>query len=199
LALSLHGSVHMSPAASEHALEWSSAAVALATELINRNLMTQDSRNGKRVAPLDIAVSTRALSPAAAGDCIAPHLTYVPSFLFAAAKADYRLRRQSIARVVRSVALRKRIYRRGSTFDLGGAEKLVRAFNVLRPIYPRDYLCLFDSLALIEFLAHHGLFPTWVFGVTSDPFLAHCWVQEGDTLMNDTVEHVGPFVPLMTV
>jgi hypothetical protein len=174
LALSLHGSVHMSPAASEHALEWSSAAVALATELINRNLMTQDSRNGKRVAPLDIAVSTRALSPAAAGDCIAPHLTYVPSFLFAAAKADYRLRRQSIARVVRSVALRKRIY-------------------------PRDYLCLFDSLALIEFLAHHGLFPTWVFGVTSDPFLAHCWVQEGDTLMNDTVEHVGPFVPLMTV
>jgi hypothetical protein len=70
---------------------------------------------------------------------------------------------------------------------------------VLRPLYPRDYLCLFDSLALIEFLAQHGLYPTWVFGVTSDPFMAHCWVQEGDTLLNDTVAHVGQFVPLMTV
>jgi hypothetical protein len=199
LALALQGVVPRLPAGSEHALESSSATVALASELIDRNLLVHDSRNGKRLTPVDIAASRRALRPAAAGDRIAPHLRYMPSFLAASVKADYRLRRHPIAQVVRSVALRKRRRGRGVNCGPGAADKLVDAFNVLRPLYPRDYLCLFDSLALIEFLAHYGLLPTWVFGVTSDPFLAHCWVQDGDTVMNDTVEHVGPFVPLMTV
>jgi hypothetical protein len=72
-------------------------------------------------------------------------------------------------------------------------------FDSLRLFYPRPYLCLFDSLALIHFLARFGLYPDWVFGVQADPFEAHCWVQAGSVVLNDTVERVSAFTPIMYV
>ena len=59
--------------------------------------------------------------------------------------------------------------------------------------------CLHDSLALLEFLARHGIFPDWVFGVRARPFVAHCWVQYEDMVFNDTVEHVTGYIPIMVV
>jgi hypothetical protein len=188
----LHGSAAIRPPAGE----CSSATFELAGELVRRKLLTTLPQDGKMITAPTIAPSTKALPQAAFGDRIAPHLKHLPSFLLASAKADYSLRRKSIAQIVHGVRQRKELSHRHGA---GAAEDLVRAFSVLRPIYPRDYLCLFDSLALIEFLAAHRLFPTWVFGVTSDPFMAHCWVQEGSTVVNDTVEHVAAFAPLMTV
>jgi len=76
---------------------------------------------------------------------------------------------------------------------------LVSTFHGLRPFFPRDYLCLFDSLALFIFLANHGVSPRWVFGVQSDPFAAHCWLQEGPLLLNDTLDRVTPYTPIMSV
>lgn len=72
-------------------------------------------------------------------------------------------------------------------------------FQYLRPYYIRKYLCLYDSLALLEFLAHYRIFPQWVFGVTGQPFNAHCWIQESDCVLNDTLEHVRGFTPIMAV
>jgi hypothetical protein len=60
-------------------------------------------------------------------------------------------------------------------------------------------VCLFDSLALIHFLAQYGLYPDWVFGVSADPFEAHCWVQAGQVVLNDTVERVSAFTPILTI
>jgi hypothetical protein len=59
--------------------------------------------------------------------------------------------------------------------------------------------CLHDSLAVLEFLARHQLFPSWVFGVRARPFAAHCWVQHDGFVCNDTVEHVSGYVPIMVV
>jgi hypothetical protein len=188
----LHGSAAIRTLAGE----CSCATFELAGELVRRKLLTTLPQDGKVITGPTIAPSTKALPQAAFGDRIAPHLKHLPSFLVACAKADHWLRRKTIAQIVRGVKQRKEL---SHSHGVGAAEDLVRAFNVLRPIYPRDYLCLFDSLALIEFMAAHRFFPTWVFGVTSDPFMAHCWVQEGDIVLNDTVEHVAAFAPLMAV
>jgi hypothetical protein len=59
--------------------------------------------------------------------------------------------------------------------------------------------CLHDSLALLEFLARYDIFPDWAFGVRARPFVAHCWVQHGDIVFNDTVEHVAGYTPIMVV
>jgi hypothetical protein len=52
---------------------------------------------------------------------------------------------------------------------------------------------------MIEFLAAFGVLGSWVFGVQTLPFGAHCWVQLGDTVINDTVEHVRGYTPIMMV
>jgi len=83
--------------------------------------------------------------------------------------------------------------------DFDRARSLVRVFARLRWYYPRPYLCLFDSLALLHFLARFDLFPDWVFGVSADPFEAHCSVQLGDVVLNDTVERVSALIPIMSV
>jgi hypothetical protein len=74
----------------------------------------------------------------------------------------------------------------------------VSAFFRLRPFFVTNQNpCLFDAIALGEFLAAYGVFPTWVFGVRVNPFAAHCWLQEGDVVLTDTPDNVGEFTPIL--
>jgi hypothetical protein len=74
---------------------------------------------------------------------------------------------------------------------------LIATFQLLRPLFPRPYLCLFDSLALFEFLAGHDCFPHLIFGVVADPFEAHCWLQAGTVVLNDNLERTGRYKPIL--
>jgi integrase len=65
--------------------------------------------------------------------------------------------------------------------------------RVYVPIEPR---CLLDSLAMVKFLAKRGLYANIIFGVTSDPFAAHAWVQAGDLVLSDTVGHAAAHTPI---
>ncbi|RYG35012.1 MAG: lasso peptide biosynthesis B2 protein [Burkholderiales bacterium] len=59
--------------------------------------------------------------------------------------------------------------------------------------------CLYDALALVEFLALRKLYATWVFAVQAQPFGAHCWVQTGEHLLNEATEYAQEFTPIMEV
>lgn len=119
--------------------------------------------------------------------------------LFSAShRASRLLKKQHIHEIVCGVRSR----RAGASAAGASAETLKQhtaIFRKLRPWYPRGYLCLFDALALIEFLARRRLFPTWVFGVQAQPFGAHCWVQTGDQLLNEGAEFANQFTPIMAV
>ena len=52
---------------------------------------------------------------------------------------------------------------------------------------PIETRCLLDSISLSRFLARRHFHSKIVLGVTNDPFAAHCWVQAGDIVLNDTV------------
>jgi hypothetical protein len=84
-------------------------------------------------------------------------------------------------------------------FDWPAARACAGFFQACRPWYPRDFLCLFDSLALFQFLALQGMVVDWVFGVRAEPFEAHCWLQRDDVVLNDAVERVAGFVPILVV
>lgn len=122
----------------------------------------------------------------------------VLDFLLASYRASRLLKRQHIHQVVRGVRLRKGAADSKGE-DLDALRRHAAIYRKLRPWYPRGYLCLHDGLALVEFLARRGLFPTWVFGVQAQPFGAHCWVQEGDLLLNESTEYAGQFTPIMSV
>ena len=72
-------------------------------------------------------------------------------------------------------------------------------FRRARLYVPVDMCCLLDSIALATFLRKRQLHAHVVFGVALDPFSAHCWVQAGDLVLNDTVGNVNSHTPIRVV
>lgn len=72
-------------------------------------------------------------------------------------------------------------------------------FRRARPYVPIEPSCLLDSIALARFLARRGLHADVVFGVTGDPFSAHCWLQIGTMVLNDSVGNVDSYTPIRVI
>ena len=78
-------------------------------------------------------------------------------------------------------------------------ESITSSLLHIRPWYPRNYLCLYDSLALMLLLGSFRIRADWLFGVREDPFIAHCWVQHKSTVLNDHLDRIRSFVPIMVI
>lgn len=65
-----------------------------------------------------------------------------------------------------------------------------RSFLNARKFVPIETCCLLDSLSIARFLARRHLHANIVFGVTGDPFSAHCWAQFDDVALSDTIGHI---------
>ena len=126
-------------------------------------------------------------------------IAYWRAFMAGALSASAKLHLWSLRKTVRNIRQRKERASERMKQDEAELVTLVTAFRQLRPFYPRPYLCLYDSLALLEFLSRWRFFPLWTFGVKSDPFGAHCWVQWGGVILNDSVERVRRYTPIMIV
>jgi hypothetical protein len=74
-----------------------------------------------------------------------------------------------------------------------------RLFNALRPWAPVRPHCLSDSLALATYLLRRGGRADIVFGVKLAPFAAHAWVQTHDLLLNDHVDRIREYAPVLVV
>jgi hypothetical protein len=72
-------------------------------------------------------------------------------------------------------------------------------FACARRYVPIDPLCLLDSLSLLRFLSRRGLCATLVFGVTLEPFTAHCWLQAGALVLNETLSDANTYTPIRTI
>ena len=82
----------------------------------------------------------------------------------------------------------------------GRLAELVGHFLILRTFaYTSKDRCVLDCLVLSEFLRLHGVESTFVIGVATRPFEAHCWLQVGGTLLHDEVETVANYVPILSV
>lgn len=75
--------------------------------------------------------------------------------------------------------------------------RAARAFWRLQPWLPIEGECLVRSALLVRALRRQGLEAEWVFGVRLYPFMAHCWVQAGETCLNDDVERLSTYQPLL--
>ena len=122
-------------------------------------------------------------------------------FTAAAIRASLMLKYRTFENVIDRVARRlARPPSRDAVLDIERARQLVGVFATLRPFFfTSKNECLFDALALSEFLAAYAIYPRWVFAVQARPFAAHCWLQHGSIVFNDTVEHVRRYTPIMVV
>lgn len=83
-----------------------------------------------------------------------------------------------------------------STTTLVDSARMFRQIRLYVPVEPR---CLLDSISLVKFLARRNQYSSIVFGVTGDPFSAHCWVQAESLVLNDTVGNVQAYQPILVV
>ena len=142
----------------------SHVADALASELLAEEMLSEGP-----AAPPD-----RPRTPRAAGSYLESmsllaadpvHKCSLWSVASALLYSEWALRMLPIAQIVNAVTRRRRSRSLAVPADWNEAGGLTAMFLKYRPLFPRDYLCLFDSLALVRFLSRYDLYPDWVFGV----------------------------------
>lgn len=173
------------------------SALALANSLLSAGILSEHSDGAKQARATAYAHPTSALDSSTTASSRMFQCTHAVPFWLGCAAASKQLRTERFESIVARVQARKRAAAR--PIDLDAAIPLLAVFDRLRLFYPRPYLCLFDSLALIHFLARFNLYPDWVFAVRADPFEAHCWVQADGVVLNDTVERVASLHPIMVI
>lgn len=76
---------------------------------------------------------------------------------------------------------------------------LAQAFERTTSLLGRTDRCLIRSIAMVSACRRLGISAQLVIGVRSEPFVAHCWVQRDDAVLNDTVEHIRSFTPILVL
>lgn len=177
----------------------SESLTAVVSLLLEKRILIGPDNDGKDAAPVDVPSCRTELIGGALDETPRPGLFSILRFIRAALVARLLLRYRSLEHVIERVRVRAaRHSGTAGNFDARRAHDLVACFAFLRPFFfsAKD-ACLFDALALSEFLAAHAVFPRWVFGVQARPFAAHCWLQHETVVLNDTIEHVRRYTPIL--
>ena len=187
LSRELRGLLAMEGGAPDAALRDRACAV-----LVRQGILTTDARpSNRRAAPL----LETALWPSLA-TVDAPHLGLQVSALLALNAASASLRLRPISGTVAWLSRRKR---RSPADVRRRPEALLRAYRAARPGFPEKPICRLDALGLVLFLNRHGHPADLVFGVRLEPFQAHCWAQLGAAAVNEPVDSLRQYVPIMIV
>ena len=177
-------------------------ADALVSQLLAHGMLVTDPHLGKPAVPVSTTRPQRSLVEF---DLDArPKTSAVQLWRFGGSclQAQLSLKLRPIQSIVEAIRARK-VRREGgapSAADPVRLRSLVTSFARLRPLfYTLRSACLLDSLTLLHFLGAEGIHPDWVFGVKTEPFDAHCWVQHGEVLLNDIPDRVRQYSPILVV
>jgi hypothetical protein len=179
---------------------------AIATRLLRAGLLTtqpalgKDARPASYIVPAAPLVETALLHTLLDDAPRPPKITPKDVLRLASAYigALIRMRRCSLERIISNVKGRRIAVSVDTESDIQLARQLVTKFRLMRAFfYDARNKCLLDSYVLIEFLAKYRVYPVWIFAVKTRPFIAHCWLQQDDLVFNDSVEHVGNYIPIM--
>lgn len=169
------------------------------SELLESRLLQCDNDLGDVPRPTDISLPERSLIEPRAAGFARISIADIRRFLVACVASRLLLKFASIESIIRRVELRKAKRHPQEPASLLELRRVVTIYNRLRPMVPWNYLCLFDSLCLLEFLARYRHFPTWVFAVRLDPWAAHCWVQYDATALNEDIDVAREYLPIMAI
>lgn len=176
-------------------------AETVAAALLSEGWLLESGSSGGGVEPVHVAAPASELLDA--GALVSAPLRWgsVLVCIGAACFASFALCFWSLETIVRRVRRRHEARAaEAAALDVERARSLVELYCRVRVfLFSHHGRCLHDSLSLLEFLARHGIFASWVFGVRARPFAAHCWIQYADIVFNDTVEHSSTYVPIMVI
>lgn len=175
------------------------AAPSVAAELIGMGLLTTSYSASKTFLPPNASAPETSLLPLV-DDPPKISAARVVRFIATCCTVVLRLKLRPLQHSLSHLAGRKSRSTYRASSDLEKARDLTRTFLHLRPfLYAARNRCLLDSLALAEFLASYGIRATCTFGVRANPFEAHCWVQIGGHVVNETPEMAQRYAPILCV
>jgi hypothetical protein len=177
-----------------------STFTAFLEDLQHNGLLTSDRSQGHPWLPVDLAVAEQTLLEQWTED--RPNVRFAQllklAIAYTVSRATLRIGTQRAVYRVRNRNLRRA--HRAPALDPEVARRLLSVYLYLRPLlFTAHDHCFLDSMVLIEFLALHGVYANWVFGVKLAPFAAHCWVQHGSYIFNGRPESVGSYTRLLVV
>jgi hypothetical protein len=114
--------------------------------------------------------------------------------------AARRLRRHGLAFVLQSLSRRRRQIAKCDRLSRNSEFARIRAaFRRTQPLFTSTEQCLARSVAFVSMCYDRGLLPALVVGVRDKPFSAHCWVQSDDIVLNDDMDRVRLFKPILSL
>jgi hypothetical protein len=174
-------------------------AARLADALVKAGFLTAvaPTEPGPPIASID---PTSALTSVGYELAAAPplHLHHIVAFL----RACIWAKRAVDSRLLYSIACEVAESKAGIThdIDLQDVVELVSVFRRLRPFaFAAKDRCLFHALALLKFLAHYNVFPTWVVAVRPTPWAAHSWLQLGNHVLDCNPEEISGYTPILAI
>jgi hypothetical protein len=115
-------------------------------------------------------------------------------------RAIYWIRKYAFGPLVaRLASLRSRGRSADGHDDLLACGEIANALSKTSLIFPTRDRCLVRSIAFLQMALKRHADAHLVFGVSIDPFAAHCWVQSGDYVLNDRYERVRAFTPILSI
>lgn len=168
-----------------------------------------DEGEFERLRATELIVSAEAPQPIEAASAILPtrslverrdagvrvHPTLLPELAARLLSARHCVSRQRLAETIAALRAGKRLPRRPSA----RSEALVPPYLATRRLLPFAPNCLRDSLALAFYLNRRRAPFALVFGVKLAPFAAHCWLQDDALVLNDSLDSVADFRPILVV
>jgi len=80
-----------------------------------------------------------------------------------------------------------------------GLWRAVRRLRRQLLLTPLPRKCLLQSFLLLRGLRREGYDAVWVIAVRVWPFAAHCWLQVGDVVVDDFVDRLDAYEPILAV
>jgi hypothetical protein len=114
-------------------------------------------------------------------------------------RAALNLRTRSFGSLLGRLAREKSRLSPSAGLDEQRIERIAREFAAHRPFVPGRSRCLHRSLALLYFLHRRGCDAGFVLAVQGEPFYAHCWVQNGHRILNDSGYFPSTLTPILSL
>lgn len=167
-------------------LEVSSESIS---HLVERKILTDTRSSTNSTAATPIIASRSALELLSTPE--ADGIGAIAETLAVLFRTKHQLRTRRLWKVLED-AISRRPPESRQDWELTERRLLSQAHSFLnaRRFIPIENNCLLDSISMIMFLAKRGLHANMVFGVTDDPFSAHCWLQYHDLILNDALGNV---------
>ena len=169
--------------------------------LLEFGILTKSQKTGKKATPTRLSRPTADLLSEYESSKPSIGLLHIIRFMKSYLYAVVSLRVLSLARIAHRIDVhRGQVGQRLPRESVAKARELVLVYDHLRPFFfGASNKCLLNSLVLMKFLRHYDVFPTWVIGVSTNPFRAHSWLEMNRFVIDDQAIHVNNYVPIMAL